>query len=465
MARIKQRLLSLSILLIGLGLCLPLYKKMYRAYTQSNNDHIKPGFELPQSPKIIVETEVKKLKTIKYGSFENQLELKQEQPPQELANNAEVIFVSGYESKDDSASDNRIKVNIDRPGKNVLLVLSSYESIVWEVQASPDTNITGVVQGSYDPSAVITTSPTKGFVADLSYTYNLENINFVEVLKQLNKWLGIEQIDAFRGHYALPSTIAISELDTPHPSLTLAGYPVVEPANNFEFTLYNNSFTPKKWTLKGAVEKCDRNKFFKTGIAVSPNGTETYELTKEGIKVTNKETGKQKEYKVPKKFPELSWATDIAYDTKRDLVAAVSFGGEGHFYRFDAKNKRWLDVRSVNGLDITSLSYDSTSDRYIAWLNEYGGDTFEGTLLLISGTGKLLSSEYVSDKMPELYRLYDSANGLMPLVKLAAQGNNLALIAYKHDILEPIGSTPQAIWHYNLESKTMQLTYKFEQYQ
>ena len=269
--------------------------------------------------------------------------------------------------------------------------------------------------------------------------------------------MGIKRIDAFRGHYALPSTISISELDTPHPSLTLAGYPVTEPTKNFEFTLYNNSFTPKKWTLKGAVNKCDRNKLSKTGIAVSPDGTETYELTEEGIRVTNKETGKQKEYKVPKKFPELSWATDIAYDTKRDLVVAVSFGGEGYFYRFDAKNKRWLDVRSVNGLDITSLSYDSTSDRYIAWVSE-------GTLLLISGTGELLSSENVSDKMPELYRLYDRGNEPMPLIKVAARGNNLALIAYK-DPYERIESSPQAIWHYNLESKTMQLTYKFERYQ
>ena len=220
MAIIKQRLLSLSILLIGLGICLPIYKNIYRAHAQSPGDHLKPGFELP--PEVIVEPEPE-LKTSAYGSYENQLELKAEQPPRNLADNAEVIFVSGYEPQKESDTGNRIKVKLDRPGKNVLLVLSNYESIIWEVEATPSTNITGIVQGSNGLSAVITTIPTQGFLADLPYVTNLKNITFVETMKQLNQWLGIEKIDAFAGQYRLPNIITISELDPPSLSLTLAG--------------------------------------------------------------------------------------------------------------------------------------------------------------------------------------------------------------------------------------------------
>ena len=47
MAQIKQRLLSLSILLIGLGLYFPIYKQVYKLYTQCDREHIKAEFKLP----------------------------------------------------------------------------------------------------------------------------------------------------------------------------------------------------------------------------------------------------------------------------------------------------------------------------------------------------------------------------------------------------------------------------------
>ena len=133
-----------------------------------------------------------------------------------------------------------------------------------------------------------------------------------------------------------------------------------------------------------------------------------YQLTEKGIQVTNVETGVQQEFEPPKKFPELSRGSGIAYDSKRDLVAIVSFL-PGYFYRFDPKKRRWLDVRPTSNFDITSLTYDSATDRYIAWANDIAaGDGGAGTVLVISGTGKLTKSELVADKLPGFFRLFDS---------------------------------------------------------
>lgn len=432
MARIKQRLLYLSILLTGLSLCFPLYKKIYQAYTQSSQEHFKAKFEIPVEP--------------------------ESQPPQELADNAEVIFVSGYEPNKELNS-GKVKVNINRPNQNVLLVLNSYEAVNWEVKASSATNITGVLVGSYHPSTVTNIDSNKVFPVELSYAYELENKNFVEALKQLKQWFGIDRVSAFRGQYSLPGEITISQLDSPDPAFTLAGYPVQEPSNNFEFTLYNDEFLPVEWTLKGAKEKSDRS-VTQTDIAISPDGTEIYELTDDGIKVTDRKTGKQKDFKLPRKFPELSWGTDIAYDSKRDLVSLVSFGGVGYFYRFDVKKRRWLDVRSTNNIDIQSLTYDRTSDRYIAWAKNYVGN--EGDLLFISGTGELLFQESIRDRLKGFYRLYDRDNdpGIVP--EIVAKGDNIALIARNNDFISktPSNNSIQAIWHYDLNTNVIQLTYK-----
>ena len=442
MARIKQRLLYLSILLTGLGLCLPLYKKIYQAYTQSSQEHFKAGFEIPAEPE-----------------NDSQTIEPESQPPQELANNAEVIFISGYEPNKELNS-GKVKVNIDRPDQNVLLVLSSYDAVNWEVEATSATNITGVLVGSYHPSTVANIDSNKVFPVELSNSYELENRNFVEALKQLKRWFGIDRVNAFRGQYSLPSEIKISQLDSPNPAFTLAGYPVQEPSNNFEFTLYNDKFLPVEWTLKGAKDKSDRSVISQTGITISPDGTEIYELTDDGIKVTDKKTGKQKDFKLPRKFPELSWGTDIAYDSKRDLVSLVSSHVEGYFYRFDVKKRRWLDVRSTNNINIQSLTYDRTSDRYIAWAENYAGN--EGDLLFISGTGELLSQESISDRMKGFYRLYDRGNGPSIVPEIVAKGDKLALIARNNDFASktPSNNSIQAIWHYDLMTNVIQLTYK-----
>ncbi len=188
-----------------------------------------------------------------------------------------------------------------------------------------------------------------------------------------------------------------------------------------------------------------------TGIAISPDRQELYRLTDNGIQITNKHTGHLENFPLPYSFPQLSWGTDITYDSKRDLVSLVSFGGEGYFYRFDVKQRRWLDVRSLNNLDLKSITYDRITDRYVAWAEDYGMN--RGNLLFFSGTGILLSQENISDRMAGFHRLSDRGYAMQSPVEIFARGNNLALMIYK-------GNSVQYIWHYDLDSKNVRLTYK-----
>ena len=380
--------------------------------------------------------------------YKNRLELSNSQPPRELAEDAEIMLVSGYQTDDDIELGNEVKVSIDRPGKNVLLVLSSYEPIIWQVDASPTTNIKGILVGSYHRSQLITTTTTKAFSVQIPYTYSTENKNFVEVMEKLNQWFDTSKIDAFHGKYSLPSEIKISQLDKIEPSLTLKGFPVEEPSQNFEFTLYNRNYEPVRWTLKGAKNNDNSNLVSQRKFAVSSKNNKIYELVSNGIQVRDKLTGEQNSFELPIDFPRLSWGTDIAYDSKRDIVSIVSLGGEGFLYRFDAKKSKWLDVRSLNQIDIDSFTYDEVADRYLAWAH--------GSLLFISSSGKLLFTELMTDKMKNFYRLYDRENEQPPGVEIVANGDNIALINYSNNSI-------QSIWYYNHNLETVQLTYKSDQ--
>ena len=243
----------------------------------------------------------------------------------------------------------------------------------------------------------------------------------------------------------MPSKIKISQLDKIEPSLTLKGFPVEEPSQNFEFTLYNRNYEPVAWTLKGAKNNDNSNLISQRKLAVSAKNNKVYELVSNGIKVRNKLTGKQNSFELPIDFPRLSWGTDIAYDSKRDIVSIVSLGGEGFLYRFDAKKHRWLDVRSLNQIDIDSFTYDEVADRYLAWAR--------GNILFISSSGELLFRESITDKMKNFYRLYDRGNEKPPVVEIVANGDNIALINYSNNSIH-------SIWYYNHKFKTVQLTYK-----
>ena len=187
------------------------------------------------------------------------------------------------------------------------------------------------------------------------------------------------------------------------------------------------------------------------GIAISPDSEETYQIRYNGIQVTDGITGRQEYFELPYWLPQISWGTDIAYDSKRDIVSVVSLGGEGYFYRFDVKTRRWLDARSLYDIDLKSLTYDPTTDRYVAWAEGY--DTNSGNLVFLSETGGLLHRENVSHLLAGFQVLYDFDNEMPRAIEIVARGNNITLMTHANN---SVGY----IWHYDLESQTARLTYQ-----
>ena len=437
---IKQRLLALLVLLAGLRLCLPVYQYLFKLYFPICDR----GVNLP---------------TIKDDNLlkESHLPIT---PPKNLAENAEIIFISGYEAEENLG---RVEVNIDRPHQKVLLVLSSYEAVDWEVVASPNTKIAGVLVSSYHPATVTSNLDSLAvFPVELPYSYELENRKLVEVIQQLNIWFDIDRLDGFRGSYDLPDEINITQIDSNNPALTLRGYPLEQPSTNSKFNVYDRHYRPIVASFThgdGFKERqIHENIISQIGIAISPDTREIYEITDRGIKVIDRKTGTSEEFPLPLNFPELSWGMDIAYDSRRNLVSLISLGGEGYFYRFDAQQQRWLDVRSLDNADLKSITYDRNSDRYFAWGENYLGD--RGNLFYISATGDLLFEENISDRLLGFYRLYDRGNEMPPSLEIVPQDNSLALIARDRHNAKNCLNSITSVWHYDLNLQTSKFIYK-----
>ena len=124
----------------------------------------------------------------------------------------------------------------------------------------------------------------------------------------------------------------------------------------------------------------------------------------------------------------------------------VTLGGEGHLYRYDVRRQAWHDVRSLSNVDLRSLAYDASADRYLAW-------TDNGELLVLGGEGAVLAQLPLAARLPGLQRLYDAGNGRPPGLQLVGAGDDVVLYFLQ-------GGRVHSLWHVDLRSGQAALTYR-----
>jgi hypothetical protein len=375
---------------------------------------------------------------------EPQVQLLTSAPPADLATGAEIILVSGYEP---SAAMTRVKV--DRPGKQVLLVLSSYEKVLWRIEPSPGTAIKAILVASYqDRSGVIAEQGTRAYLVKLPYAYEADNINFRQLLAQLNAWFGVDKVDAHKGRYSLQPTVEIRTLDAPGAELSMAGVQPEVPATTFSFNLLTSDWRQVAWSNTGPQAPVPPGQALlpEGKVALSPSGQQAYILGSDALQVMDLRTRQMVAVPLPTSFPSFSWATDLAYDVDQDIVTVVTLGGEGYLYRYDAKRQRWLDHRSLSNVDITALAYDPLGKRYVAW-------TSDGDLVFISNQGKALASTRLRQQLSGFGATYDRNNGQPPRLTLAPRGPRIALVNIG-------GRGVSHIWTYDETTGKVLLTYK-----
>jgi hypothetical protein len=362
-------------------------------------------------------------------------------PPKNLLGDAKLILVSGYK-----ADGGVTKVEIDQPNSKVSLILTSYDTVRWELTKTQNTNIVGIIVSSQEIPTIIASFDTRAYyVRDLSYATDTENINFERVLSKLNFWFGVEKVDAFRGKYSMPKDQKISGLDTSNFNLTLAGAPAEKPKKDFDFDLIDKKFVPDKWTLVGQKIKSDKV-FFGDKAAISESRQEIYIPSLTGVVVYSKNLASRVQFDMPNTFPRISYIPTIAYDSKRKIVTIVNIYSDNFICRFDTVKKEWIDFKPLKDTKLQSLSYDKLSDRYVGWSDR-------ADLVFLSPTGDVLSRQNVRNTLQGLGRLYDERNNpVAPNMTVKPNGNQIALVYLKCESVN-------RIWSYDLLSHDSVLTY------
>lgn len=362
-------------------------------------------------------------------------------PPASLAQGAEVFLVCGYEADKHGS----VKVVIDRPGKTVLLVLGSYEKIVWEVEARSGTRINGILVSARGEPSVYAAPAIPVYQSNQFCTHEKDSGPFASYLYYLNSLFGIQRIDAFRGTYSLPYSIDINQPDPSQGALTLEGEPTQAPLSQMKFELTTSDYGKAQWSLEGPVPEAKSMMLAPARTVKATSDHRIYQIVSHDFFATDPATGKRELLKMPDGFPELSWPVDVTYDSKRHYVALASLGGEGYVYRFDTNTGKWLDYRSLNNVDITTFAYDEMADRYVAWVGQ--------GLLFMSADGEPLYTKQITERLPGFKRLNLSRLGEAAGFIVVPKGDQIALVTQE-------GPSVGMIWYYDVAMDVTQLTYK-----
>ncbi|MBM3980064.1 MAG: hypothetical protein FJ304_07230 [Planctomycetes bacterium] len=119
-----------------------------------------------------------------------------------------VGLYEGHGAPRDRSAPGKAAVTVDRPGKEVVLVVSTYNPVTWEVRATPKTAVKKVIAVGYHRQSVVApngveveelTSDRKNHIY-IDGCYDIENQRFRTFVRRLAEYTGLEVL-SFQGTY------------------------------------------------------------------------------------------------------------------------------------------------------------------------------------------------------------------------------------------------------------------------
>ncbi len=368
-----------------------------------------------------------------------------------------VVLISAYEGPTAT-----VKINV--PGEKIVVLLSSYNKIEWYLDIASNTEVQAVVVGSQKGGGKLKSNNKgiRGYLLNqrqFRYVRNYEEANFREILLWLNrKNPAMDKIHFYSASYKTRQPVELQSLFDKE-EWTLDWPKVQQPKQNMSFSLTQEMFGDKPFSLLGPeYENPQVAPIIRPNdIALVKNKGVYFKISHNGIDKFDMQTWRKvAHYPLPTNFEPFSHPKGIAYDSKNNIIAVASSGGDGAFYRFDVESEIWKDYRSFNGvIDPDSLAYSEEGEYFAA--STYG----KQGLIILSPDGRPMEHHNLTGK---LLGYKQTNSGRTPSLSIIAKGDQLALllISSRHSSRQSANNIVTRIWSYNRKTQQAELTYKFD---
>src|SRR5204862_5175444 len=123
-------------------------------------------------------------------------------------------------------------------------------------------------------------------------------------------------------------------------------------------------------------------------LAIDPAGPIYYAIDSHAVYSVDLKNAKATEIPVnARNVPRLSWASGVAFDTKRRRL--VVSGAGGHLYAYDPGLKQWSLLAEFprGGIHLHSLTYSAAEDCFFGFSKSVAEDTLNASIARIGADG------------------------------------------------------------------------------
>lgn len=349
-----------------------------------------------------------------------------------ISKNSEIYFVSGTKKT--------LNLKIDRPNKNIILILTSKEKTIFNIENLNNTKIDLIL---YNKKSIEIKSKEKVFKydCDLSYVDNVKNLNFLKSFAFLYKLIPLKKINDF---YLQDNSkeILINEKLNKINTLFLDDISFL---NDIEFELISKDKEFVKFNLFGSKDKKLKNIQIAQDITYNGNKTHLYEIYKNGLKIINFKTKEEEIKKIPV-IRVLRYPRGIAYDTNAKQVFIADKLGK--FYVFDARKEKWISIRKyIDDFEINSLVFDSILNIFLSssWKKE--------ELITFDFEGNFLNKIDLTNRLRGLEYYYNKNEQTVPQIQIIPKQMGYILILINEHV--------EMIWYLDKLTNKTYLTYNY----
>lgn len=313
------------------------------------------------------------------------------------------------------------KVRVSYNGGPVILVLTSYHSVVWELEIGKDVMLETVVVSGYerqDIKGLPDTVPVLNSSRDgrgSFYSYSKTGDGYGSMLKGVLQQTGYE-VTTFQGAYRYPGqpfVVGPENQDWRYQHLIAqmrelhakAVHPQVERARTAAMELKFPALYKASSGRFGASESLAFGTFTANGPVMQSltplsgridratcDATQSVVYTQGGEGVYRIAKGQAPELlQLPTDTPRFSWPCGLTFDTERNRVLISTLGGEGFLYSYDVTKREWSIVTSMRNVDLCCLGYDATQD-CLYGIDMNRGESSSARLLRYDSNGLLIKT-------------------------------------------------------------------------
>lgn len=337
-----------------------------------------------------------------------------------------------------------VPVKVDRPNKDVILVLCSDDKVLWELDISSHTKIERIylcmsIPIVYSPSIAIASNSARTVKAIPIYTVvNQYSRGFQSNLIKFKEYFNVTKVDYFHASEYLSAPIIIDEASKVQEGWSLdAKYSITKIEENFRFRLVDETFSYVDWSISGPLEEDFNKRYVVRNLVVDSKGYVLFRY-RYGILQKYIENVGYVNIDIPEDYPK-SEIISLSYSETRQVLY-VAFKNDRFIYCYDIKEQNWLKKIFV-GQQILGISVDSKSD-HISVSKDYAE-----LVVVDSNSGKTIYSLNLSDYLPGLSLLKPAP------IQIVIEGDQLAVVRI-------MGKHVTHVWYGNINKMNFYLTYR-----